>query len=59
MVFKNNKTVKRWLKNSGPAIPSYLQIRTKKSFDAMFEYEEGRKRLMHRLMRGDKKIAEF
>jgi len=62
-IFKNNKgnmTANHlWLKNCGPSRPSYLYYRKTKSFDAMFAHELGRKELMQRIVRGDKKIAEF
>jgi len=58
-IFRNNKPSKLWLKNSGPSRPSYIEIRKKKSFDALFEHAHGREVLMQRIVRGDKKIGEF
>jgi len=58
-IFRNGKPFNLWLKNSGPKRESYMAVRRQKSFDAMMKYEEGRIKMMKRLIRGDKKIAEF
>jgi len=53
------KRAKLWLKNCGKERTSYIPVRKIYSFDSLMKFETGRKRLMHRIMRGDKKIAEF
>jgi len=58
-VFSNRRNDHRWLKNCGDSRPSYIKIRRQKSFDALFEHQLGREKLMQRIVRGDKKIGEF
>jgi len=58
-VFGNYHQFNLWLKNSGPKRASYVLVRKTKSFDALMKFELGRTRMMQRLVRGDKKIAEY